>query len=250
MRAFRVIFRLDFLRNYEMINQPGTVARLINDGAQTEFFDFFGEDRAARRIQVKRLLKDPLRFRSLTVEPTAIVCDLEIGDGIAVQAVADDDDFATLCVITSNLLKKFDITKFERAGLRLFMFGANAGGAKGAVRVFRSLVSPTMLSPVEELLGRISDIGIAAEGMGDTKVAYRFKAGPFLGVEEYIKYFSNINDLLTKEPVIDTVIDLDVYENKFSYTASSVVRWCVPQFAAASRLADRIAGMVAKEVGK
>jgi hypothetical protein len=250
MRALRTIFRLDFLRNYEMINQPGTVARLINEAAPAEYFDFFGEDRAARRILVKRQIKEALRFRSLTVEPTAIVCDLEVGDGLPIQAFADDNDFVTMTSIISSLLKKFEITRIERAGLRLFMFGANAGGTKNAVRAFRSLVSTTVLGPVEAQLGKIIDLGISADGVADTKVAYRLRSGPFIGAEEYIKYFSNINDLLPKETADDTVIDLDLYENKFSYTAAGVIKWCVPQFAAASGLADRIAEIVAKEAAK
>jgi hypothetical protein len=248
MRAFHVIFRLDFQRNFKMLNEPGTVAKLIGDTAPKDFFDFFGEDRANRRILVKHLSGS--RYRALTVEPTAIVCDLETRDGVLPEALSDDGDFVPLCSVASALLKEFSITKLERAGLRLLMFGTNAKSVESAVRACRGLVASDARAAFEELLGQAADVGIAADGVSDAKVSYHLRFGPFVGADEYAKYFSNINELLPKKPQVDSVIDLDLFELKFNYTTSSVIKWCVPKLDTAAAVAKRVAEVISKESAK
>lgn len=250
MRILRAIYRLDFPRNYEMINQPGTVARLIQEGAPKEFFDFYGEDRAARKIIAKRLVKDEARFRALTVEPATIVCDIERIKGIPIEALVDDPDFAGLCTVISSVLKRFEIVNLDRAGLRLFVFGSNGRNRDAVLRACKSFVSNTLLANVRETLGEAGDIGIAIDGASDAKVSYHLRVGPFLGPSEFPKYFSSINDLLPPDLTADTVIDLDLFENKFAFTAAGAVKWCMPQVTSASKISQALSEMIAREAGK
>jgi hypothetical protein len=123
MRILRAIYHLDFARNYSMINRPGDVARTIDSVPPPGFFDLHGEDRASRRILAKKFIREERRFRSVTAEPNAIVINMEVANGIAIEALSDEKDFVTLCSLASALMKDFDIRRFERAGLRLFIYG-------------------------------------------------------------------------------------------------------------------------------
>lgn len=247
MRVFRAIYRLDFARNYDMINKPGTVARLLHESLAPDASDFVGEDRSARRIMLRRLLKDEIRCRVLTVEPVAIVCEIERAKGIEVRDLTEDPDFRALCAAASSVLKEFEIRQFERAGLRLFLFGSNAESVESSVTAFKALMSPKLASSVESVLGPSNDVGFAFDGMADSKVSYHFRAGPFVGSQEYAKYFSNINELLPNELGCDTVIDLDLFESKFAYTAASAHKWCEPQLAVAAELSKNIAHLIHKD---
>ena len=163
MRALRAILRLDYERNYEMINRPGTVAKLLSDETPAGFFDFFGEDRGARRLIAKRVITEKARYRALTVEPTAIVLDLESVAGWPIQAIEDSEDFLTLCAVANALLKEFKITKFERAGLRLFLFGQAAPTLDKVVLACRGLVNTAVISAMQTHTGKVKDVGIAME---------------------------------------------------------------------------------------
>lgn len=250
MRALRVIYRIDFPRNYDMMNRPGAVARILNESFPPEFFDKHGEDRNARKVIGKRLLRDQARYRSLTAEPTAIVCDIERAAGIELRSLAEDEDFRTICGGITDFLKEFGIKKFERAGFRLFLFGSVLGDRQRSLRAFRSLVKSDMVKGVESIVGNATDLGIAIDGISASKVSYHLRCGPFVGTEEYGKYFSAISDLLPKDLEADFVTDLDFFENKFAYTASSAVKWCVPQIETAGQLVQLMAKTLAEEAQK
>jgi hypothetical protein len=245
MRVFRAIYRLDFLRNYEMMNQPGTVARLVEALGAGGFFDAYGEERAARRLLAKCLVKAEARSRAVSVEPTAIVCDLERSDGIAIDALTEDGDFARLCTLATNLLTEFRISRLERAGLRLFLFGSNGENRKAVVRACRSLLVSSLRDEAESALGVAADVGVAMDGISDTNISYHFKIGPFVGSEEIGKYFSSINELLGDSFKPDTVIDLDLFENKFTLTALKAINWSRPQVTLAAKLASKMAQLIA-----
>jgi hypothetical protein len=251
MRILRVIYRLDYSRSYEMLNRPGSVAKIIDSEVPSGYYDVQGEDRASRRIQARRLLRDGRRYRSVSVEPTAVVLDMEVAHGIPPDALADDKDFVTQCTLISALLKEFKITRFERAGLRFFIFGSNAGGrSQSVLGALKSNVTAALAATVETTLGSMGDIGIAFSNAADAKVGYNLRAGPFIGKSEIVKYFTNINDLLTEDDLGDTVIDLDIFELKFDYGVSSAIKWCLPQITMAAQSAAKITSLIKDEVAK
>jgi len=249
-RVMRIIFRLDFPRNYEMMDKPGEVARIYEENLPEKFFETVFEENGARRLTGRTLLREQKRFRSMSVEPTAIVCDLECVEGIPTEDLDEERDFVAMCTAVNQLLKKFEIRRIERAGLRLFMFGEYAGGVKHSVARFRSLISPPLIRAVEAATGDVTDVGFGADTKSKSGTQYKLKTGPLIGAEEYPKYFSNVLDLLPKEPRVDTVTDIDIFETKFAFMASNIVKWCSPNFLAAANIANQIKQLIGKESAK
>lgn len=247
MKILRAIYRLDYARNYEMINKPGTVGRLIQETKGIDYFDFFGEDRNARRILVRRLVESEGRFRSFSAEPVAIVCEIEAKDGVEIGELDRDPDFTGLCAIASALSKEFGINLFERVGLRLFLFGSHGKSLPRLKTSFQSLADANLVAQVAQTLGPISDLGYSFDGTSESKVGYHFRMGPFLGADEIQKYFSNINNLIKDSINYDTVIDLDLFETKLAYTAASTLKWTRPHLDTASDIAKRVAEMLKRE---
>ncbi len=250
MRVYHAIYRLDFLRNYAMMDHPGSVAKLVETGGSPDFFDMYGEDRNARRLMAKRLLKEEKRFRTITVEPTAIVCEFERADGVAIDTLTEDRDFVRLCSIANSVLTEFNILKLERAGLRLFLLGKNCESAKDAVRACRALLKPAVIGEAEEILGAITDVGFGIDGASDANISYHLKFGPYIGLQESGKYFGSINELLSTDFTADTVMDLDLYENKFAFTTFKVLEWCIPHLSLAGKVATTVAKAIVQEAKK
>jgi hypothetical protein len=235
MRAHRLVYRADFPRNYELMNQPGTVARMLVENFPKDFFDAYGEERNTRRSIAKKLSREKGTYKAITVEPTAVVCEIESVGGTEMQRIAEGE-FKTLSATIGDIFKTFKIFNLERSGLRLYIFGQAPNGSS-LQRVLK-LINPALIKSTESCLGGITDAGLALDGTSEEKVSYHLKFGPYLGAQEHPKYFAAVNDIFSKSLDANFVIDLDMFESKFADTTGRPMKWCGHQLNVARRAVD------------
>ncbi|MDX5333500.1 MAG: hypothetical protein LPK58_05585 [Gammaproteobacteria bacterium] len=234
MSIHRVIFRFDFKANFEIVDRPGEIMRILDD-VSDGFWDELREASQNRRIMAVYKKAERERVaRFIAVEPTAIYGVMESMAGWPLEDLEANrvESFRVLLRLVTKLFERFQITDLSRAGLRLIHLGTPLDRIERLRSVFRQKVATEVSSHIEKNLGEIADFGFGFEGMNEDKIHYRVSFGPYLDQESQ-KWFQEFGADFTAEGDPNLIFDLDLFEHDISLPSGSAARWMRPLFARA-----------------
>lgn len=232
MAIHKFIYRLDYKTNYEIMNRPGDVARLIVE-SRKDFFEEIGETNQWRQV-VGKWAKSKRLHREITVDPRSFIYGVETVDGVPAADLDDFESFADGVAVLDALRGAFGIQEFTRAGIRLWFFEESPLAFEKARDHVLARMDSKLLDGVRQSLGDIGDLGIRLDGVSAAKVKYHFQAGPFQGKAEVGRYLNKVAAEFPADTRTNFVFDIDQFEENFTYGAATVRKWVGPLVASAA----------------
>jgi hypothetical protein len=242
MPVCRLIFRLDFKVNFEIIERSGTTMRMLWETFEKENPKGFElkENRNNRSVTIRSVSENGDFTRHLNVEPTSINGVFESIEGVEVNKLLyDTKGFIFLTKLASDLCEEFHIDHILRSGLRLLHLNKLGKYAGDIVKAYQPMFNTEVINRFEDKLGSIQDYAIVLDGVSEDGVGYHFLTGPYR-TEEAQKFFHEIADTISKQADYDMVCDLDLYENDFSLSKRSVSKLYRPLIAKAERVIETL----------
>lgn len=223
MPVCRLIYRIDFALNFKLIDAPGTIFRLLSS-PDREYWETFGEASQQRVISGTFISDKRDYFRSVSIQPQAIVLVFESIAGVDLSTLEADPDFTRMLTIAGAVADEFNIDDVKRMGLRLFYFSKVPGSRADIGGAFRNMIREDVTKAVEGAIGGITDYGIALDGKGEDGIHFHLRYGPVVP-EEAHKYFDQIDKVAFEENSFNFVCDLDLYEKDFALAKAPPAKW-------------------------
>ena len=235
MSVHRVIYRLDFEPNFDIIDSTGQILRLIKETGDGKYWPDLGEIPERHSVSGRNLSKEEGWWMSITIEPTALIGEFESLDGISVEQVEKSQFINKLFKITNALRKKFQIDTFKRIGFRLVLFEDTQADRAAVLTAFQAFIDEDLSGSLVETLGGYTDLGIALDGQHEDGLQYKLKCGPY-AEGELKNYLPNIHRmnlgaerLAAKETDLTITLDIDLYEQNAHLSETTNFRkWCYP----------------------
>ena len=246
MPVCRLIFRLDFDLNYDIVEHPGEVMRLIDqlsdDNCEMK------ESQQRRGVEGSYVSDDGRVVSEFTVEPRNIVASYELADGFDLDKLAVDEGFLLLTKLSNAVCEKFHINDIKRSGIRIFYFGKvqNEGGAFTA---YRSFINSDLIGGIENSIGDIDDYGINVNGVSEEQIKYSCRTGPLKRDEDYTRYFQRMASKISESSSWDFIIDVDLYEQNIAISKIPMHKWFRPKIEKATNLINHIESEIEKNRG-
>jgi hypothetical protein len=234
MSVCRLIFRLDFDVNYDIIDHPGGVMKLI-DQAGDSYWSEMTENQRRRGLAGKYISDDGEMANEFIVEPKAIIASFELVDGVDLKKIVDEKSFLLLAKLTDSMCEKFHINEIRRSGIRVFHFD-NLQRDRKPLSVSKTFFDDDLTGGVESVLGEIQDCGVSFDGASEEGVKYHCRIGPLKEDEDYAKYFENIGPKFGELSNWDFVVDIDLYEQDIAISKTPMRKWFRPQIEKATKL--------------
>ncbi|OCC15400.1 hypothetical protein DBT_1147 [Dissulfuribacter thermophilus] len=239
MSIHKLIFRLDFEPNFQVIDSPGRILQLLHEAGGGKDWPELGETREKRTITGKIFDREGGWLASITIDPVAISGYMESISGLSLEKIEDSTPISRLFRITNKIRQEFSINIFKRTGLRMFLFETEeeTNLVKSACQKgFYRLYEQDLLSVLQENLGSSTDCGMAFDGINDEEMQYHIKWGPYRESElrQHLKEFHSIYKNCSSDPFppdenIILTIDIDLFETDHSISESiSLAKWCRP----------------------
>ena len=193
--------------------------RLIAEMGPEDYWPEFKDSASNRIISVSQANNDSGIARQFTVEPTSINFQVDSAKGLPPSAVLSNEHVSTLFKGIQSFCEAFKITDLARAGLRTLVL-ATVGDSKDAVKRAAGTLNAEMVAAVENVLGAITDVGVAFDGEGSDKLQFHMRVGPYSS-QEAPKYFEqSVADAMTSQA--NFIADLDFFEINFSMTVRAM----------------------------
>jgi len=221
MPIHRIIFRIDYKANFEIMNSPGTVMSLMN-GDNHEYWQEFHDSSQTRQISGVYSKSDKGIQRRLTVDPSSINFEIEWLEGMPFTKLEDDNDYRELFKRVKALCTNFHINEFNRAGIRFIHLSTVGSEGGNLASSFSGLFPVNLHFSVQNSMGKPYDYGIAIDGSDVDGSKYHLKFGPY-SKSEKTKYF-----LAAGEIDENLICDLDFYEESFAFANSNPTGWVRP----------------------
>lgn len=193
--------------------------RLIDESRKN--WSKIGENQNAR--QVSASIKTDELYASLTVQPTNLVIDIECSEGLNLDKLSTQETVKGLVRSTTDLFREFSVSDIERAGVRVFC-GAGEGTFSESKSKIESQLSTNVINTLSTNFGAIEDIGFNIDGHRDELISFKLRFGPYQK-EEAGRYFRELTNEIAENAEFNYLFDLDVYEQKFSVSATPVHKW-------------------------
>ncbi len=237
MALHKLILRLDFEPNFEIVDSTGKILRLLHDRGEGKHWPDLGEVPEKHQVTGKNFSKDEGWLASISIDPVAISGYLESLEGIPLEKIGDSPPVQRLFKIVNLIRQKFSISNFKRTGLRFFLFEEITDMKNDTVReVFLTFFKKEMVKALHDSLGFITDCGMAFDGANDDGIQYHLKCGPYKKgeIERYLQElhsFCKNNDIFPYKPDSNTglIIDIDFFEMDHQlHETVGFAKWCMP----------------------
>lgn len=242
MSLYRLIFRLDFDPVFQVIDSAGKILRIFQDFKSNDehVWPTLGENHEKRSVTAQAQSEDEGWYRSITIDPTCIVGELETVQGIPLGAIEKNDHFIHLEHTANALRKEFQLTNFQRLGIRFYVFTQEIQKDRANEFVSR-FIADDIKKPLKEILGQLEDTGIALDGVGEDKISYHFNFGPHK--REFIKLLNKVPKNRSTGDAAEGVIentgllfDIDLFERAHHLAETTrFIKWCMPLFEKAEK---------------
>lgn len=236
MPVHRIILRLDFSTNFDIVDKPGVVMRMMKS-VPDELLTEIRETTAKRQIIGHH--KSDHDSLTIVVEPTSINFTSESLEGFDLQQLENSVEFSRITRLVQEYYETFHIAEILRIGFRFFAFDSlSESKEERNSRLIRNINGP-LISCITETLGNITDCGFAFDGNSKDGILFHLRFGPFSGVEtkNHLIDFSNEFDPNEK---YDSILDLDLYEMNVSTPKVAFKKYLKPFLEKASTVIKSI----------
>ena len=250
----KLIYRLDFEPNFDIIDSAGKILRIFQEqGKDEKTWPQLGDTIENRSVTGKNLSDENGLWYSITILPTSIIGQFESIEGINFVDIEKTKFFNDLTKTTNILRKEFKLTNFTRTGIRFYLFNPLSYELKEVHSGFNQMLS-SFSQNFYETLGGIVDSGVQINGENDDGIRYNFRFGP------YLKDFGKIIDYANKKPKIKQLVDsiekdfkltydIDFFEkNKYLSETTNLKKWASPIIQRAFEAISIIESSVIKKI--
>ena len=221
------IFRLDFDRNYKLMDAPGTCFQVIK-AASKGYWDDITENPNRQFIAVRRRLDRPSRqVANFTVEATSISGQLENEEGFEFAEADSSEYLNTIDRTVSELMTIFEIKNINRVGIRIqIVDGEQSKDFEQSVKTCSTYGEYFVPAELADRI-KIYDVSLTSIGELDHGIKFRITTGP-AEAKDVVRFFANIpmteDDIAARVPHI-TAADIDLFEENINFTGTSLKRW-------------------------
>lgn len=250
MPICRLIFRLDFKVNFEIIEHAGTIMQTLWEAFEKENPKNLElrENKNNRTVTIRFVSESGDFMRHLNVEPTSIHGAFESIEGVEIDKLLNDTKgFMFLTKLASRLCEKLHVENIIRSGLRLFYLNKLGKQNHDIVRAYQKMFNPEMIGKLENELGTIQDYALILDGAADDGVHYHFSTGPYRA-EEAQKFFYEIANAFKEQTDYDMICDVDLYENNFSLSNRPLANLYRPIIAKAKHIIETLESQIIKNL--
>lgn len=219
-------------------------------GEDNEFWENIQDFQKDRKIGARKDIGDPvIEHRHITVQPNALVAQVEHAGGLAPDALLANDTVASLFKAIESITEEFGIQNLNRAGVR-FYYLADAGSTDFVLSRLKGKLSAAMTAGISEAIGEIQDMGLAFDGAMDNRAKYHLRFGP-LGTSELKRttYFEHITQALSAQTRASLIVDTDLYEENFSLKGRRSRNWVKSQLVSFNKLISSLSSTLNEEQG-
>ena len=247
MTVHRVIYRLDFEPNFDIIDSTGRILRLIKEAGSGEHWPDLGETPDRHSVSGRNSSKEDGWWASVSIEPAALIGEFETLEGLSVEQIEKSKIISRLFKITNIFRKEFKIEVFKRIGFRLIMF-EETGESRESIRMaFQSLIDKNLSDDLVDTLGGYTDLGFALNGQHEDGLLYKMKCGPYAD-GEFKNYLPNMHRMCIntskieeQEETLTLTMDIDLYEHNVHLSeTTNFNKWCYPVLAKDAKSYDII----------
>lgn len=239
MSVHKIIFRLDFEPNFQIMDSPGEILRLLYESGGGKDWPELGETKEKRAVTGKCFMKEKGWNAAISIEPVAISGHVESIPGLPLDKLEDTAPVSRFFKTANRIRKKFIINQFKRTGFRIFLFETEkeTGLTRDTCQqAFRGLYHKELLSALQNQLGDFEDAGMAFDGIHEDAIQYHFKWGPYRNGElrQYLQQFDSIYKHCSSDPFphdedMILTLDIDFFETDHSISESmNLTKWCGP----------------------
>lgn len=246
MSVNRIIYRLDFNLNYDIVEQPGQIMKLLDRIADDDYV--LKENMQRRGVASVFTSTDGKVITELTVEPQTIVVSYENAEGIDLDKILIDETFLSLTKLTGKVCEKYHINDINRSGFRIFYFGSIQNN-EAAFNAYRSFYDTDLIDVFENFLGDIQDYAVHFNGASTEGIKYHCKTGPLKKDENYNAYFQNMSPDVLPSDNWGFIVDIDLYEENIAISNIPIHKWFRPKIEKATELINNIGLEVEKRKG-
>jgi hypothetical protein len=250
MPVCRLIFRLDFKVNFEIIERSGTVMQILWDAFEKENpkGSELRENKNNRTVTVRFVSENGNFMKHLNVEPTSINGEFKSIEGVEINKLLNNTKgFVFLTKLAGQLCERFQIDRIIRSGLRLFYLNKLGKQDGDIVRAYQKIFNTEVIDNFENKLGTVQDYAIVLDGASEDGVYYHFSTGPYRA-EEAQKFFHEIANKFSEQADYDMICDLDLYENNFSLSNRSLSNLYRPIIAKAQNAIETLESEITKNL--
>ena len=253
MPICRFIFRLDFKVNFDIIDSPGKILRLLSDlkkGNEPLFLDL-SEDGQKRLITGRYISREKKKSYNFTVEPISIHGGMEAVEGVDIEKLEDNDILINLVKTTNKLRKEYHIADLVRCGFRMIFFDNIGDSVENVTLAIKKMLNNNFIQEFTSNIGNIEDIAIALDGTHEDAIKFHFRCGPYHKDEAQKKqYLSLFASTIDKDQEFNFIADLDFYEENFSLAeAVSFQKWLQPVISKANNSISTIKSTIEDMIG-
>jgi hypothetical protein len=173
-QLLRFLWRFDFDVSYAFFDRRGQALQILATTVP-DFLQNFTE--GDRRYSFVAESTQSAESRQLAVEPTSINGTLRWRTGTSLERVLQHSSFRASDRICKELMRICEVTKIQRAGLRL-MFVDGIANERSRRDRFASTYDEKVIERAEATLGPINDLGAILEGTTHDRLGYRVHFGP------------------------------------------------------------------------
>jgi uncharacterized protein YggL (DUF469 family) len=257
MPVHRVIYRLDFEPNFDIIDSTGKVLGLIKEAGNGNHWPDLGEISDRHSVSGRNSSREDGWWTSISIEPAALIGEFETLEGLSVEQIEKSKFVSRLFKITNTFRKEFKIEDFKRIGFRLIFFEEIETDRESLRKAFQSLIDKNLSDNLVKTLGGYTDLGIAFNGQHEDGLLYKMKCGPYADGElkNYLpnmqRIYINTNRMEEQEISLSFTMDIDLYEQnvKLSET-TNFNKWCYPVLGKDAKAIDIILQTLKDEIGK
>lgn len=243
--AIKLIFRLDFPVNHSFMDKPGTALALFGD-MSGKAWKKVGEGEITRSFVGEH--KDEGLFRTFSMEPRSLNGQISISGGVDINQVHSDENFRLIGKIINEFMKEFQIKELTRCGIRYLCLEKVGGDTAQKLSRTSKIIHGEVWKAVLSELGVPDDCGVTFEGQSDAGTKFRTIFGPFFekDIDNHLGHLAlkaAEKDYLLEN---DLICDIDLWENDFTFAASSFYRWSEGKQATASSFIQSIVALIHK----
>lgn len=249
MNICRVVFRIDFDVNYEIIDSAGKIMRMMGDNLNSDLKDL-GEAVGNRRISARFISKERDRQYHVTVDPISIHFTLEILGGATYDKLETIDEFNKLIKITNLLRKEFSISNLKRLGFRLFCLDNPTTSFESSKKTNLTLIDSSINSKITDTIGTIDDVGLSFDGTNEDGIGFHLRFGPYKQSESD-KYFDELKKEFAEIDKFNLIYDIDFFEKAFELNKDvSILKWIGPNINRFKKLSSSINSIISNKSNK
>jgi len=248
LRILKLIYRFDFEPSFEMIDQPGSVMRVLSD-TRAGYWADIGDNRGTRLILGEHRGQDQAYYASIRFEPTTLSGHFEHGEGLAFDSPQIGEFLDAVGFSSQQVFDKFRIRDFARAGARFQAISGTTNSPLDPSEAMRALIPSSGVKSSSRFVRETKDFNITIEGTMESEISFKITTGPG-ALSDYDRFLGG-GRTKPAPPTPPTrhelAADIDLFERSIHIPSGRIQRWIAGKYDIAEQLLPDLRAMILRK---